>query len=387
MNDLPLYFAEVPDPRGRSNAQRHSFLEILLMALCAVLAGAETFVDMESFAVEKQAWLRERLGLKLRGGIPSHDTFGRVFSLLCPDAFSRAMQQWTQALHQYTKGEIIALDGKTLRRSFDSATGKGALHVVNAWANSARLVLGQCRVEGKSNEITAVPTLLAMLDVRGCIITCDALNTQKGLAAQVRAQGGDYVLALKENHALLHEEVRDYFAWCQSQPGGLVKRCDSSANQTGWEHGRHEIRRCFVVAANEEDWPRAREQWPGLQSLVLLETQRREVVGDSARVNPASVEQRFYLSSLAPDAQALLKAVRAHWGVENSGHWSLDVSFDEDGCRVRKDHAPFNLAVLRRLALNLLRQESTGKNGIKARRLRAAWNGDYLLRLLCCAKS
>lgn len=209
MNDLPLYFAEVPDPRGTSNAQRHSFLEILLLALCAVLAGAETFVDMESFGLEKQSWLRERLGLKLRGGIPSHDTFGRVFSLLCPDAFSQAMQQWTQALHQHTQGEITALDGKTLRRSFDTATGKSALHVVNAWANSARLMLGQCRVEGKSNEIKAVPTLLAMLDVRGCIVTCDALNTQKGLAAQVLEQGGDYVLALKENHALLYDEVAE----------------------------------------------------------------------------------------------------------------------------------------------------------------------------------
>jgi predicted transposase YbfD/YdcC len=387
MNDLPLYFAEVPDPRRKSNAQRHSFSEILLLALCAVLAGAETFVDMESFGLEKQIWLHERLGLKLRGGIPAHDTFGRVFSLLCPDAFSRAMQQWTQALHQHTQGEIIALDGKTLRRSFDTATGKGALHVVNAWANSARLMLGQCRVEGKSNEIKAVPTLLAMLDVRGCIVTCDALNTQKGLAAQVIEQGGDYVLALKENHALLYDEVQDYFAWCQSQPGGLVKRCDSYVSQTGWEHGRHEVRRCFVVAATAQDWPRARAQWPGLQSLVMLETQRREVAGAGQRVKTVAVERRFYLSSLAPEAGALLKAVRAHWGVENSGHWNLDVSFDEDGCRVRKDHAPFNFAVLRRLARNLLRQEPSGKKGIKARRLRAAWNQDYLLRLLCCAKS
>lgn len=383
MEDLPLYFAEVPDPRGQSNAQRHSFLEILLIAVCAMLAGAETFVDIESFGLEKQSWLRERLGLKLRGGIPSHDTFGRVFSLLCPNAFSQAMHKWTQALHQATEGEIIALDGKTLRRSFDTATGKSALHVVNAWANTSRLMLGQCRVEGKSNEIRAMPTLLAMLDVRGCIVTCDALNTQKGLAAQVLEQGGDYLMALKENHALLYEEVQDYFAWCQNQAGGLVKGCQSHATQTGWEHGRQEIRRCFVVAATPQDWPRAREQWPGLQSLVMLETQRREMVGAGG----GGLERRFYLSSLAPEAGALLKAVRAHWGVENSGHWCLDVSFDEDSCRVRKDHAPFNLAVLRRLALNLLRQETSGKNGIKARRLRAAWNGDYLIRLLCCAKS
>ena len=298
--------------------------------------------------------------------------------------FPQAMQQWTQALYEHTKGEVIAIDGKTLRRSFDTATGKAALHVVNAWANDARLMLAQCPVEGKSNEIKAVPTLLAMLDVRGCIVTCDALNTQKGLARQIIEQGGDYVLALKENHALLCEEVRDYFAWCQKQPGGLVKMCDAHALQSGWEHGRHEVRRAFVVAATETDWPRAREQWPGLQSLVLLETQRRQ--STNAHVD-THMEQRFYLSSLAPDAAMLLGAVRSHWGVENSGHWCLDVAFNEDACRVRKDNAPFNCAVLNRLALNLLRREPSGKKGLKARRLRAALSDDYRERLLCSAKS
>jgi predicted transposase YbfD/YdcC len=382
MNDLPSYFGEIPDPRGASNAKRHLLMEILMVALCAVLAGAETFVDMESFGLEKQKWLRERLGLKLKEGIPSHDTFGRLFAALCPEAFSQAMQKWTQALYDHTQGEVIALDGKTLRRSFDSATGKAALHVVNAWANNARLMLGQARVEGKSNEIRAVPTLLAMLDVRGCIVTCDALNTQKGLARQIIEQGGDYVLALKDNHALLCEEVRDYFAWGQSQPGGLVKLCDSHAFSKGWEHGRHEVRRCFVVKACERDWPRARQQWPGLQSLVMLETQRRTGTGTGT-----NVERRFYLSSLPADAVPLLAAVRAHWGVENSGHWCLDVAFDEDQCRVRKDNAPFNRAVLNRLALNLLRKEPTGKNGLKARRLRAALSDNYRLQLLCCRKS
>ncbi len=358
MNDLPMYFSEIADPRGVSNAQRHLLLDILMVALCAVLSGAQTFVEMEEFGFEKHKWLRERLGLKLRNGIPSHDTFGRVFAALCPAAFSQAIQQWTQALYEHTKGGVIAIDGKTLRRSFDTATGKAALHVVNAWANDARLMLAQCPVEGKSNEIKAVPTLLAMLDVRGCIVTCDALNTQKGLARQIIEQGGDYVLALKENHALLCEEVRDYFAWCQKQPGGLVKMCDGQALQSGWEHGRHEVRRAFVVAATETDWPRAREQWPGLQSLVLLETQRRQ--STNAHVD-THMEQRFYLSSLAPDAAMLLGAVRSHWGVENSGHWCLDVVFNEDACRVRKDNAPFNCAVLNRLALNLLSTRHTAR--------------------------
>ncbi len=276
MNGLPEYFGAIADPRGQSNAQRHLLLDILMIALCAVLSGAQSFVGMEEFGLEKHKWMRERLGLNLRNGIPSHDTFGRIFAALCPDAFSAAMQQWTQALYEHTQGEVIAIDGKTLRRSFDSATGKAALHVVNAWADNARLMLAQCPVDGKSNEIKAVPTLLAMLDVRGCIVTCDALNTQKGLARQIIDQGGHYVLALKENHALLCEEVRDYFAWCQNRPGGLVKNCDDHALQSGWEHGRHEVRCAFVVAATKADWPRAREQGPGLQSLVLLETQRRQ---------------------------------------------------------------------------------------------------------------
>lgn len=382
MHDLPEYFGEIADPRGQSNAQRHLLLDILMVALCAVLSGAQTFVEMEEFGLEKHKWLRERLGLRLPNGIPSHDTFGRVFAALCPDAFSGAMQKWTQALYQHTQGEVVAIDGKTLRRSFDSATGKAALHVVNAWANSARLMLAQCPVEGKSNEIKAVPTLLALLDVRGCIVTCDALNTQKSLAHQIMEQGGDYVLALKENHGLLCQEVRDYFIWCQNQPGGLVKMCDGQALQSGWEHGRHEVRRAFVVEATAQDWPRAREQWPGLKSLVMLETQRRH----SGNGN-GSLQHRFYLSSLAPDAAPLLAAIRAHWGVENSGHWCLDVAFNEDLCRVRKDNAPFNCAVLNRLALNLLRQEPSGKKGLKARRLRAALSDDYRLRLLASHKS
>ena len=284
MNDLPAYFCEIADPRGQSNAQRHLLLDILMIALCAVLSGAQTFVEMEEFGLEKHKWLRERLGSALRNGIPSHDTFGRIFAALCPDAFSAAMQQWTQALYEHTQGEVIAIDGKTLRRSFDSATGKAALHVVNAWADNARLMLAQCPVEGKSNEIKAVPTLLALLDVRGCIVTCDALNTQKGLARQIVKQGGHYVLALKENHALLCEEVRDYCVI--TLPGARANRADWSKTATTMlckADGNTDATKCaallwwrHVVAATEADWLRAREQWPGLQSLVLLETQRRQ---------------------------------------------------------------------------------------------------------------
>ena len=380
MNPLSTYFEKVPDPRGQSNAQVHLLLDILTIALCAMLSGAESFVDMESFGREKQAWLKERLGLKLPGGIPCHDTFGRLFARLDPHAFGAAMQTWTQALHHATKGEVIALDGKSVRRSFDSATGKAALHLVNAWASRSRLVLAQCAVDSKSNEITAIPTLLELLDIKGCIVTADALNSQKEIARKIVQRGADYVLALKDNHALLHQEVRDYFNWCQEQPGGLGRLSESQAEQSHWGHGRCELRRCFAIAATEQDWPHALRQWPGLQSLVMVESQRGTGTG-------TGVQQRFYLSSLPCEAASLLEAVRAHWGVENNVHWCLDVAFDEDGCRVRKDHAAQNLAVLRRLCLNLLRQETSDKRGLKARRLRAGWSHDYLLRVLCAAKS
>lgn len=384
MNPLSAYFEKVPDPRGHSNAQVHLLLDILTIALCAMLSGAETFVDMEGFGREKQAWLKERLGLKLPGGIPCHDTFGRLFARLNPQAFGGAMQTWTQALHHATQGQVIALDGKSVRRSFDGATGKAALHLVNAWASHSRLVLGQCAVKSKSNEITAIPTLLELLEIKGCIVTTDALNSQKEIAQQIIEGGADYVLALKGNHALLHREVRDYFDWCQEQTGGLRRLSDSCNEQANWGHGRHEVRRCFAIAATEQDWPHALRQWPGLKSLVLIESKRRTGTGTGTG---ESVQQRFYLSSLPCEATALLDAVRSHWGVENNVHWCLDVAFNEDGCRVRKDHAAQNLAVLRRLCLNLLRQETSDKRGLKARRLRAGWSNDYLLRLLCKPKS
>lgn len=281
-------------------------------------------------------------------------------------------------------GQVVALDGKTVRRSFDSATGKNALHVVNAWVSQARLVLGQTSVDSKSNEITAIPKLLDMLDVRGCIVTCDALNTQKMIARQIIEQGGDYLLSLKENHRLLHEEVQDYFAWCLQHPTESVKLRQSSAQTTSWGHGRHEVRRCFVIAATEQDWAEAREQWHGLQSFVMVERER-QIIDPAApdSLGKASVEQHFYLSSLPCDAPRQLDAARAHWGVENNVHWCLDVAFNEDDCRVRTKNAAENFAVLRRLALNLLRQDNTTKAGLKARRLRTAWNSEYLLRILC----
>lgn len=385
MNLVSTYFAKVPDPRGASNAQIHLLLEMLTIALCAVLSGAETFADMERFGLEKHQWLRERLGLRLPGGIPSHDTFGRLFAQIAPHAFGAAMQTWTQALHHATNGQIVALDGKAVRRSFDTASGKNALHLVNAWASESRLVLGQVAVDTKSNEIKAIPKLLELLDIRGCIVTCDALNTQKEIARQIVEQGGDYLLSLKDNHRLLHEEVRDYFAWCRKHPRENATLQINSAQTSTWQHGRHEERRCFVIAASPEDWAEAREQWHGLQSFVLVERERQildPAASGSASKTRVEVEKHFYLSSLPCDAPKQLEAARAHWGVENNVHWCLDVAFGEDDCRVRVENAAENFAILRRLALNLLRQDNTCKAGLKARRLRTAWNSDYLLKIL-----
>jgi predicted transposase YbfD/YdcC len=382
-----LHFADVPDPRCDNGQLRHLLLDILAIALCAVLCGAESFVEMEEFGQAKHTWLQDRLGLCLPHGIPSHDTFGRLFARLNPSAFEVCFERWTQALQELTQGQVIALDGKSLRRSFDRASGQAALHVVSAWASGNRLVLAQQAVESKSNEMTVVPALLERLAVQGCVVTTDALNTQKPIAQQIVDQGADYVLALKANHPLLYQDVAEFFDWMSQQQGGLAALCEAGTQTQEWQHGRHEVRRCFCLSATEEDWPQARRQWPGLQSIVCVESKRRVLTPEpqvpvTAQV-PAQLERRFYLSSLPCDAPRLLAAVRSHWGIENSVHWVLDVSFDEDESRIRKDHAPHNMATLRRLALNLLRQDAKHKRGVKTRRHRAAWDSDYLLRILC----
>jgi|SRR6185503_3649272 len=391
MKTIGGFFEKIPDPRGQCNARRFDLLEILIIAVCAMLSGADNFVEIADFGRAKEAWLRERLGLRLEHGIPSHDTFNDVFARLDPRAFSRAMQDWTRHLHALTQGQVIALDGKKLRRSFDSATRKAAVHMVSAWASHNRLVLAQQAVSAKSNEITAVPTLLELLDLRGCIVTVDALNTQKKIAAQIIRQGGDYLMALKENHGLLYTQVADLFNWCAGRPGGLDQLSSSHAEQKNWGHGRREERRCWCLAVTAQDWPQAVRQWDSLASLVLVERRRAVALPETNSGNgttawsEATVERQYYLSSRpagAPEqAQRLLEATREHWGIENSVHWVLDVVYREDECRVRLEHAPENLSTLRHLTLNLLRQTPT-KSGIKARRLQAGWNEDFLLQVL-----
>ena len=383
MEQWRKHFEAVPDPRKAGHAFTYRLCDVLMLALCALLCGAETFVEIEEFGCSKQQWLCERLGLGFEEGVPSHDTIGRLFSLLNPHAFGACFEAWTQELHEQTQGQVLALDGKTVRRSFDTATGKAALHLVSVWASEARLVLAQQQVDGKSNEITAVEALLQRLDVRGCVVTVDALtvdalNTQKHLAGLIVEKKGDYVMALKNNHGLLHEEVSDYFAWLRQNQQRLQRAGCDLFEQKEWGHGRREVRRCFCIAADEQDWPQALAQWPGLKSLIVIERER----GASGASASASCTRHFYLSSLPPQAKNISAAVRTHWQIENNVHWCLDVALREDESRVRKDHAPRNLATLRRLVLNLMRQDKNAKCGLKARRHKAGWSNDYLLQRL-----
>ena len=383
----------MPDPRGSSNATLHNFHDILLISLCGTLCGAETYVDMEEFGIAKLDWFREQMGIELAHGIPSHDTFARVFSQLDTAAFSACFQRWTQSIQEHTQGRVVALDGKKVRRSFDKASGKAALHTVSAWCCHNHLVLGQLAVDAKSNEMKAVPALLKLLDISDCIVTVDALNCQKDIAAQVLRQGGDYLFALKNNHAHLYEDVTSQFEWFlkrQAKGAPWQTLFESMADSRNYGHGRQEIRRCWCLDASAEEWGLAREQWPGLASLIMVESERSTSVqtpsGDKVWSEPTH-ERRYYLSSLSPNskgtlAQIALDAVRSHWGIENNLHWVLDVAFNEDNCRIRKDNAPINMAMLRHLTLNLLRINNTHKRGIKSKRLRAGWDDDYRMTLL-----
>lgn len=350
-------------------------------------------MDIEEFGKAKLDWLKERMGLALPYGIPSHDTFARVFSRLDTAAFSACFQRWTQSIQEHTGGRVVALDGKTSRRSFDKASGKAALHTVSAWCCHNHLVLGQLAVDAKSNEMKAVPALLELLDIRGCIVTVDALNCQKDIASQIVEQEGDYVFALKDNHGHLYEDVASQFEWSFNRLAKGVPwqtLFESMADSRNYDHGRQEIRRCQCLDARAQEWEQARQEWPGLASFIMIESERRINIllpnGERAWSEPA-LERRYYISSLTADserplAQRALDAVRSHWNIENKLHWVLDVAFNEDNCRIRKDNAPINMTMLRHLTLNLLRIDTSHKRGIKSKRLRAGWDDNYRMKLL-----
>lgn len=362
------YFAELPDPR-RAQGRRHKLPDILAIALCAVLCGADDFTEIEEFGETREAWLRGFL--ELPHGIPSHDTFGRVFAALDPAAFGRCFMSWVREVADLSEGAIVAIDGKAVRRSYDAAAACPALKLVSAWARENRLTLGQVKVSAGSNEITAVPELLRALAVKGCVVTTDALNCQKEIAAQIRRREADYVLALKGNHGGLYERVEQFLS--SVREGRTYGFRVGEHRSVEKEHGRIEERRFWQVTAPED--LTAAGEWVDLASVGLCEAVR-EAEGQ------VSTHRRYYLSSLPVEAEKFAEAARGHWAVENSCHWVLDVAFGEDASRVRVAHAAENFALLRRLANNLLQHERSVKRGVKAKRLKAALDENYLLKLL-----
>jgi predicted transposase YbfD/YdcC len=357
------YFQTLDDPRIE-RTRVHRLIDIIAIAICAVVSGAEGFTDMERYGRAKQQWLAQFL--ELPSGIPSHDTFGRVFAALDPEAFHECFLGWVRALGELTGGMLVAIDGKTVRGSHDSQRGTPALHVVAAWASAQRIVLGQQAVDSKSNEITAIPELLAMLALEGATVTIDAMGCQTDIAQKIIDRKADYVLALKENHPTLYTQTVELF----EEPTG--RTAAEFSQQTDAGHGRVEVRRCWTADVAER-WAVSAE-WAGLRTVAMIERERH--IGEAV-----TIERRYYLSSLPSDAVSIARAVREHWAIENSLHWVLDVTFAEDSSRVRINHAVENFVLLRKIALNLLSQEPS-KNSIRGKRKIAGWNDDFLLKVL-----
>jgi predicted transposase YbfD/YdcC len=371
------HFQDLPDPRVQ-RTPAHDLIDLLVIAVCTLLCAGESFNDMEDFGKAKQDWFKTFL--TLRQGIPSHDPFNRVFAALDPQAFLDCFLRWTQSLRLAVAQEIVALDGKALRRALNR--DQSVKYVVSAWAQSNGLVLGQLKVADKSNEITALPELLRVRELSGCIVTVDAMGCQRNIAKEITEADADYVLALKGNQETVHAEVKsllDAAVAERAAPRPVGAKLSQAAatlavlETVEKDHGRMETRRYYQSA--ELDWFADRAKWAGLRSVGMVEA-IREVGGQT------TVERRYYLSSLALDAATFARAVRGHWAVENQLHWVLDVQMNEDQSRARAGYAAENLATLRRLALNLLKREKTKKRGIKGKQLNASWNHAYLLRLL-----
>jgi predicted transposase YbfD/YdcC len=370
-NSIAKHFANLEDPRI-DRTKRHSLLDILVIAICAVICGADNWEEVQLFGEAKENWFKTFL--ELPNGIPSHDTFWRVFARLDPQQFQESFAKWISAVAEVTQGQVIAIDGKMLRRSHDRSLGRGAIDLVSAWAAENQLVLGQVKVDDKSNEITAIPELLRVLEISGCIITIDALGCQKEIAATIIDQEADYVLALKENHGRLYEDLVKLFEDLQASDFRAYPY--SEAQTVNKNHGRLETRTCWVIA----DQPvlmqlRDGPEWPGLQAVVKVHARRQ--MGERV-----SEMDRYFIASRAAQASEMLGVVRSHWSIENELHWVLDIAFREDESSIRKDHGPENFAVLRHIALNLVKQEKTQKASIKGKRLKAGWDEDYLLKIL-----
>jgi predicted transposase YbfD/YdcC len=361
-------FENVRDPRvvGRCD---HLLIDILTITILAVICGADDWTDIELFGKVREAWLRQFL--ELPNGIPSHDTFSRVFELLGRNQFAAGLLQWTQALQEATDSKLVAIDGKTLRRSHRKRGGLAALHLVTAWSSQNGLTLGQYATEDKSNEITAIPELLKMLNLKGCTVTIDAMGCQKEIAAGIRNRGADYVLAVKENQPHLYEDLQQHFNATLEDEESLPARQRHSTEENG--HGRHEQR--FYYSTPVPEVLRNHEAWRDIQSVGCA-------IGSTMRDGRETGLVRYFISSLKPNAKRLGMAVRRHWSIENSQHWVLDIAFREDDRRQQTRNGAANLATVRRLAVSLLRQDKTITRGAKAKRMVAALEPSYMLRVL-----
>ena len=369
---LTEHFARLEDPRVE-RTKVHLLLDIVTIALCAVIAGAESWNDIEDFGVGMEDFFADFL--ELPGGIPSHDTFNRVFGAINPVQFRECFLGWMRAVASVLPAQVIAMDGKTVRGSRDAWSGRGPIHMVSAWATENRLVLAQVKVDEKSNEITALPELLRCLTITGCIVTIDAMGCQREIAQQIIDQRADYVLALKGNQGTLHVDVEDSFA--QALQAGFAGIEHDYAEAVNKGHGRIERRRSFVLADPEVmAWIQEQHKWPGLAAIGMVQARR-----DDGKQRKE--EARYYLLSRRLSASQFGDAVRGHWGIENRVHWVLDVAFHEDASRIRAGHAAENLAVVRHIALNLLQRHPTKRrSSIRTRRLKAGWDRAYLLELL-----
>jgi predicted transposase YbfD/YdcC len=392
----------LPDPRI-DRTKRHKLIDVVGVSICAVICGADGWAAIEEYGQAKETWLREFF--ELPHGIPSDDTFRRVFTCLSPTQFQDRFVNWVQAISTRTAGQVVPIDGKTVRRSYDRGDNKAAIHMISAWASADHLVLGQVKTDTKSNEITAIPDLLHLLALEGCIVTIDAMGCQTAIASQLVDQGADYVLALKDNQGSTYQPVVDFFdqfhgpkpgtpapaAAVHDAPQSLDLRQQQeqarwqARQQHAWdqatagcetvdgEHGRIEIRRYWQVS--DLSWFGERSRWKALQSIGMVEAERH--VGEQV-----SIERRYYLSSLAPDIRRFAQAVRSHWGIENSLHWVLDVTFREDESRIRTGAAPENFTLLRHIAVNMLNRDPSDTRSLAMKRRRAGWDNTYLAQIL-----
>jgi predicted transposase YbfD/YdcC len=361
------HFAELTDPRRREVI--HPLINVVVIAVCAVICGADDFVAIAKFGKTKQDWLARFLNLE--NGIPSHDRFNAIFAAIKPAEFEKCLLSWITALHEISDGQVIAIDGKTLRRSFDAANGKAAIHMVSAWATANHISLGQVVVDAKSNEITAIPKLLEMLEISGSIVTIDAMGCQIEIARKIIDAGADYCLAVKGNQPTLHQGIIDFFNDHLKDEFTRTSARHHETNEKG--HGREEFR-YYSICPVPQGLP-DRSRWANLKAIGI-------VIGDTQREGKNCCEIRYYILSKYISGRRFAEAVRGHWGIENQLHWQLDVTFQEDLCRIRQGHADTNFSILRRAALSLLKNETTAKVGIKNKRLTAGWDENYLEKVL-----